>query len=298
MNLYHLRYFSVLAKTENYTQSAKMLSITQPSLSNAIRSLEQEVHVQLFAKQGRNVYLTPAGHQFVQQVDQALAILDRGVAEMQQSTQRNTLIKVASLRILSTKWLPNTAHNFLAARPKTDIHFKFSNDTGLSPDIIADLRKEKYDVVFCSKVDDQNDLNYFPIAEQELVVITPLNHPLAKKKAITLTETLPYDQITFSTRSGLYPVMQRLFSECGGQPNSAYSIEEDQAVAGLVANNFGIAVVPNMSSLKTMPIKIIPLTFPKWKRIFYMVTLKQHYLTPAVQQFIKFVKAQQRSSVL
>ncbi|MCE2311054.1 LysR substrate-binding domain-containing protein, partial [Streptococcus thermophilus] len=86
--------------------------------------------------------------------------------------------------------------------------------------------------------------------------------PLATRNQIELSETLAFDQVTFSKRSGLAPIIRQLFAECGGQPHSVYAIEEDEAVAGLVANGFGIAVVPNMPLLKTLPVKIIPLSFP------------------------------------
>lgn len=290
MNLYHLRYFSVLAKTENYTQAANLLNITQPSLSNAIHSLEKEIHVKLFAKKGRRVQLTEPGRQFAQDIDRVLIQLDRSVSTLQASQEPSNLIQVAALRTLSTRWLPNMVRQFLKARPDITSQFKFSNDTGLSPDIIERLREEKYDVAFCSKIDQTADVTYTPIAEQELVVITPLNHPLANRTELNLAETLPYPQITFSPRSGLYPVIHHLFAECGGQPISAYAIEEDQAVAGMVANNFGIAVVPNMDGLNGLPVKIIPLTFPKWHRFLYMATLKQHYQNPAAKAFIEFIQ--------
>ncbi len=50
MNLQHLKYFDVLAREEHYTRSSKLISITQPSLSNAISLLEDELGVQLFEK--------------------------------------------------------------------------------------------------------------------------------------------------------------------------------------------------------------------------------------------------------
>ena len=53
MNLYHLRYFATLAHLEHYTKAAEILSITQPSLSHAIASLEKELGVKLFEKEGR-----------------------------------------------------------------------------------------------------------------------------------------------------------------------------------------------------------------------------------------------------
>ena len=57
MNLYHLRYFATLAHLEHYTKAAEILAITQPSLSHAIASLEKELGVKLFEKEGRNVHL-------------------------------------------------------------------------------------------------------------------------------------------------------------------------------------------------------------------------------------------------
>lgn len=64
MNLNHLYYFRALAKEEHYTRTAKLLSITQPSLSHAISCLEEELGVQLFEKHGRNAKLTKYGKIF------------------------------------------------------------------------------------------------------------------------------------------------------------------------------------------------------------------------------------------
>ena len=72
MNLYHLRYFATLAHLEHYTKAAEILAITQPSLSHAIASLEKELGVKLFEKEGRNVALTKCGQAFLIDVEQAL----------------------------------------------------------------------------------------------------------------------------------------------------------------------------------------------------------------------------------
>ena len=56
MNLFHLRYFETLARTEHYSKAAEILSITQPSLSYAISTLESELGIQLFEKRGRKLY--------------------------------------------------------------------------------------------------------------------------------------------------------------------------------------------------------------------------------------------------
>ncbi|VDG22886.1 LysR family transcriptional regulator [Lactiplantibacillus mudanjiangensis] len=294
MNLDHLRYFVALSRTENYTQTAKLLHITQPSLTKAIHSLENELNLPLFKRIGRNVELTPAGKLFANGVESSLITLDKSIADIKSFNQQKAVIRVASLRTLSIKWLPDMAQRFLQATQNSAIRFQFNTDTGLSPDILNGLRTKQYDVAFCSKLDNYSDLDFFPVAEQTMVCITPTDHALANRSSINLTETLAYPQITFSERSGLHPIMTKLFNDCGGQPISAYSVEEDQAIAGLVANGFGIAVVPNMSILQTMPVKIIPLSFPNWQRILYMAALKTATPQPAVNQFITFVRTQSK----
>ena len=61
MNLFHLRYFMMLAEEQHYTRAAEKLCITQPSLSNAINQLEKELGIRLFEKEGRRIHLTELG---------------------------------------------------------------------------------------------------------------------------------------------------------------------------------------------------------------------------------------------
>lgn len=79
MNLNHLQYFVKLAHLEHYTKAAKDLDITQPSLSHAISSLEEELGTKLFEKQGRNVSLTKYGKIFLKYVEKSLDYLQEGV---------------------------------------------------------------------------------------------------------------------------------------------------------------------------------------------------------------------------
>ena len=80
MNLSQLYYFRKLAQLQHYTKAAKELYITQPSLSDSISSLEQELGLSLFQKEGRNVKLTKYGKEFYEYVDAALNELDKGIA--------------------------------------------------------------------------------------------------------------------------------------------------------------------------------------------------------------------------
>lgn len=290
MNLYHLRYFTVLAQFEHYTKAAEHLAIAQPSLSHAIASLEEEIGVKLFEKHGRNIILTKYGKAFLQDVKKILEQLDSSIDRLHSIAHGEGIVDLALLRTLSTNLVPSLVRGFLNERPLRQIDFRFHNDTGLTPDIIAGVKSEKYDLAFCSKMLNEPSIEFIPIAKQKLVVIVPTIHPLANLKTITLSETLPYPHVAFSKRSGLRPIIDRLFEEsCQTKPNIAYEVEEDHAVAGLVANYFGISVVPNMPILNLMNIKKIHISDLAWERNFYMAFLKDTYKAPVVEEFKSYV---------
>ena len=230
MNLYHLRYFATLAHLEHYTKAAEILSITQPSLSHAIASLEKELGVKLFEKDGRNVVLTKCGQAFLIDVEQALDMLDSSVNKLQMTGLGEGRIDIAELRVLSSTVVPNFVKGFLDSSSNKKIDFYFHSSTGLTSDMIQGLKERKYDIAFCSKMDNEPLIEFTPVAKQELVLIVPKEHPLEGKTSIDLKESLAYPHIVFSKRSGLRQVIDKLFEKCGGYPEIAYSMEEDQGV--------------------------------------------------------------------
>ena len=90
MNLQQLYYFRKLAEVQHYTEAAKALYITQPSLSDSIASLEHELSVSLFQKKGRGVQLTKYGQEFYEYVNQALGILEHGIAAVREKSDSVT----------------------------------------------------------------------------------------------------------------------------------------------------------------------------------------------------------------
>ena len=144
-------------------------------------------------------------------------------------------------------------------------------------------------MIFCSKSEKEKNIEFIPVSAQKLVLIVPSNHPLAEYDSITLEHTLEYPQIVFSEKSGLRYIVDSLFDSIGKKPTIAYEIEEDQVIAGLVSNNFGIAIVPYMPILKFMDVKTIEIVSPTWERNFYLGILKDKALTPIAENFKSFV---------
>lgn len=289
MNLYQLRYFATLAKTGHFRQTAEKLCIAQPSLSHAISLLERELGVVLFEKQGRGSVLTPEGAQFLEYVERALGTLDDGIRNMKRISMGEGLIELGFLRTLGSDFIPEIARSFLKSQGETGVQFKFH--TGITFSLLEGLKKEKYDMVFCTKIENEADVEFVPVSRQDLVLIVPRDHPLAGHFSISLEETVPYPQVYFSKASGLRTIVDHLFEKIQAKPRIAYEIDEDIVVAGLVSKGFGIAVVPYMTDLLHMDVKIISISHPYWERNFYMATLKNRHKTPAVKNFYDYVAA-------
>ena len=287
MNLLHLRYFVELAGQEHFTRAAEKLCITQPTLSHAIGQLEQELGVPLFERQGRNVRLTHYGEQFLAYTQQALSGLDRGIDMLQRVGRGEGTIRLGFLRTLGVDYIPKLAASFLKENPGKNIQFAFHS--GVTGQLLKGLSDRKYDLVFASRPSEELGFTSVPVNRQNLVLIVPRNHPLAAKYTIDLAETLPYPQVGFTEGSGLRDVVTRLYAQIGAQPTIAYETEEDQVVAGLVAQGFGIAVVPYMEMLLRLDVKILQIVNPSWERNFYMVSDDRVFQAPVVQTFRQFV---------
>lgn len=287
LNLYHLRYFVTLAQLEHYGKTAEKLKITQPGLSHAIASLEEELGVRLFEKDGRNIVLNKYGKMFYDDVNKIINMLDVSVNSFQNIGEGGGTISLAMIKPLAIKDIPKATHDFLDINKDKDIDFKF--DTGVTKDIVEGLKSGIYDIGFCSKMEDETEVEFVPIKKQEMCAVVPNDHPLAKYKELHLKETIPYKQIIFSKSSGLRPVIDGLFEKIGEYPSVAYEIEEDSLIVGLVAQNFGIAILPKMYSIQYINVKAIPIIKPDWESYFYIARMKNRYHSPAADSFFRYV---------
>ena len=122
MNYNYLRYFSVLAQVEHYTLAAARLEISQPSLSSAIRALEDELGVKLFEKVGRNVRLTEQGRYFQKKVDSAMQ-------ELQDATETLMSSKDMAPIVIRLGFVSGSLHGVVAremsALFRADERFRF-----------------------------------------------------------------------------------------------------------------------------------------------------------------------------
>ena len=287
MNLKHLQYFRVLATLEHYTRAADQLYITQPSLTYAISELEKELGTHLFERQGRNTHLTKYGRFFLTYVNASLNELEKGVKELRELTSpSHGNIDFAFIYTLGPHFVPTMIQTFSSEIGYENISFSFGQ--GNTQNIIQGLKDEKFDIAFCSFAENEPDIDFIPLVQQELVIIVPKNHPLANLNSIDLKDTAEYPFVFFNKQSGIRPLIDSLFTKVGITPRIVCEVEEDNAVAGLVSINYGIAIIPRIWLLNYFNVKILPIHSPFHERFIYIASMKNKYLSPTVHQFRNF----------
>lgn len=201
MRLDYLRYFNHLAKVLNFTKAAEDLFVAQPTLSVAIKRMEQELGVKLFkrGKGSSRIELTESGAAYYEYVSLALNNLDTGLRVAREiQGEANSLVRVGTVYSMQGINWSQAMQAFLSKKSNPP---KISIEQSYSPELIARLRKGELDVVFAARMDDLDDLNYIYVWSQPLVLGVHKNHPLAKREKITLDDLKKYEILTYPKES-------------------------------------------------------------------------------------------------
>jgi LysR family hca operon transcriptional activator len=181
MELRHLRYFIAIAETGSLTLAAeKRLHTAQPSLSRQIRDLEQEVGVQLFVRGPQGTRLTAAGGAFLAHARLSLSQVEAAVEAARRVAQTNKpIFSIGFLTGQEVDWLPHAPG--LVADELPNIEIKVSS--GFSTGLADNLEHGKLDVAFLRREASPN-LEYKLVRKEQLVIILPSDHRLAKNRSI------------------------------------------------------------------------------------------------------------------
>ena len=129
MNLQQLQYFKVISQTKNFTTASNILSITQPALSKAISKLEEELDVQLFEREGRNIKITKYGEVFLKYAESALNDIEKGIEKIHDmKTNNDNIISIASTYCIGATFIPFLISNFINSHIQTRFNFNNQKD--------------------------------------------------------------------------------------------------------------------------------------------------------------------------
>lgn len=286
MNLQQLYYFRKLAEVQHYTEAAKALYITQPSLSDSISSLESELSVALFQKKGRGIELTKYGQEFYQYVSQALGVLEHGIAIMKEKSDSVTgTIDVGCIPTLLGDFLPDALDLYHEKHPQ--VNFNIFQDKSIP--VAEGVSAGNFDIGFCSMVESKEDLVFVPITYQELIVIVRNDHPLARYDSMELSTLRDYTLSTYRDTIPIGKTIRKILKDKNME--AAYSYDDEISIAGRINRSSKAAIVADTPFLKLFDnLKKIHLTdVPLNTRMLYMVYSKKNFITAAVEAFANFM---------
>jgi DNA-binding transcriptional LysR family regulator len=287
MDFQQLQYFKILAKVQNFTRAADELAITQSALSRSIARLEEEMGVQLFERKVRGVVLNRYGSAFLQHVNQV--IREMNVAQQILNEMMDPLhvtISLGFVHSLRSSFVLNLIDSFLKKSP--GIRFQLTQDS--TTKIINQLESAEIDLAFCSPREQLDNISTVPICDEELFLIVPKRHKLAYRKQVYLNEVANEPFVHYKHDTGLRSVIDKLCEEAGFLPKVSFEGLDGMNIAGLVAANFGVALIPFLPGLDLTKISLLHVYEPQCRRIIQMAWRTNGYMSPAMTRFMTFVE--------
>ncbi|MCC8059254.1 MAG: LysR family transcriptional regulator [Clostridiales bacterium] len=245
MDLNQLRYFVKLSEVQNFSKAAEELYVTQPTLSQRIKRLEQELGVDLFVRSTRSVQLTEAGQLCYEQAKTVLEDLNKLMTMAEEIHRRKAgHIAIGILAVLPHWNISAALNDFRKKYPQIDINMEFD----WSKALIDQLLKKKLDVVI-SKVfwnegsPEFADLEVYPIDEGELEVILGRNHPLAGQKTVRL-EQLAGEQVLMADQHAcIAHKLNDITKEKGLPPLQYQEVRSNSSMFRIIESNVGVSVM-------------------------------------------------------
>ncbi|MDH6217336.1 LysR family transcriptional regulator [Streptomyces pseudovenezuelae] len=286
-----LAHFAGVARTEHITRAAQDMRVPQSTLSRAMVRLEQDLGVDLFARRGRTVSLTPAGRTFLTSVERALAEIEKAADEVRADADPATgKVAFGFLHTMGSETVPGLIRAFRADHPR--VRFALVQTYGEA--MLEKLRAGELDLCLTSPVPDAPDLIARRLDEQKLRLVVPADHPLATRRRIRLTEAAEETFVTLEPGYGLRRITDDLCKEAGFKPRVAFEGEEAETLRGLVAAGLGVALLPPPAFPRPGVVELT-VTSPRAAREIGVAWLDGHPDTPPVAAFKKFLLSRRGS---
>ena len=285
-NLSSYRIFYTVANTGNISKAAKELFVTQPSISNAIKALEEEFGVNLFFRNNNKLTLTPEGELFYKSAEGLLAHADSVEMEFHELRKKITPIRIGIPPMLGTIYLPELYLSLKENFPEVDFRlFEFGSikacDLVLEEKLdIAIVNAEQPAIDKCnSRIIDTEDL-YFCVAP---------DHPLAEQKTILLTMLANEPLILFNTDSVQVMTLTRQFKAVGVTPRVILNTSQITTLINMVKSGH-VGTFLYRSIVEAHPDIVGIPVMPSIEQRIGVIWKKGKYQNTTTEKVIKYIE--------
>lgn len=278
-----MRYFKAVAECESMTKAAEQLHVSQPSLSKAVKGLEEEMGAPLFDRVGRRISLNENGRIVQQAVNHAIESVDSVPMALKSYVRKRSHV----LNLLCPVPFGDDI-NLLTEFRRTypDIRVRLCG----RPD--SDYDRESPDLTFFSSPILHTEPNFLMLGTESFVVSVANNHPLADKGTVSLAELSGEPFITVLP-CRVRSTIEGLFEREGLQPRIVIEDQICWHINSLVANGVGFAVLPSItwfSQADRDRVSVLRICDCEMKRYIYLKWPDGAVLSDQANTFCHFVK--------
>lgn len=231
MKLQQLRYFQTACQMQSITAAAETLHISQPSISVAIRELEQEFGVKLTSRCHQGFTLTEEGRELLTMADELLDHADQVVARMQDIGHRHSPIRLGIPPMVGTMLLPRLYGGFLPQNPQI---IMIAGEGGTNA-LLRNLQKKRLDLAFVAYGGPLPEtFSAVPVASTEIVWCVAGSHPMSCRKTVCVEELSQEPLVLFQKDFFQHEILMQRFQKAGITPRIIHVTGQLSTVCGLV----------------------------------------------------------------
>ncbi|MBX2838069.1 MAG: LysR family transcriptional regulator [Gammaproteobacteria bacterium] len=288
-----LQVFHTVAGVLNFTRAAEILNMTQPAVTHQIRQLEVDFNTRLFDRSNNRISLTQAGEQVLSYADRIIGLYD----EMQESVKALTgdhtgLVTLGASTTIAEYMLPGLLGGFQKQFPEVQVRLRVANTDA----IVALVADNSIDFgVVEGEVNNQQML-VEDFQWDELMVLVPVDHPLASTDQVSPQQLLDYPFIFREDGSGTRSVIANFLESVGlheDQLVRTFELGSTEAIKGAIQAGMGISILSSATVDKELALGTLvalPLT-PRLKRPFYFVRQRQKFRSQLMDELFQFARS-------
>ena len=290
MELHQLRYFCAIADTGSFSRAAQQSHVSQPSLSQQIGKLEDELGARLFDRLGRTVRLTELGRAFLPRARAVLLDLEAARSDVvERKTSIAGTVCVGVIPTIGPYFLPSVLASFSRKCPQARITVVEE----ITPLLLERIRTGAIDVAIVALPLPvrSHEFRSFPLAEEKLYAVLPRQHPLAKRRTVLLGDL--HDDPFLLLRDG-HCFRETAVAACKRarlQPKIVFESGQFSSILSMVSAGLGVSIIPAMALEKRRGCCFVPLGDERAARTIGSVTLNGRSLSRAQDAFLAHLGA-------
>jgi DNA-binding transcriptional LysR family regulator len=288
LTIHQMRLFHSLANHLSFTAVANELHLSQSGVSIQIKRLTESIGIPLIEKIGKKIYLTDAGRELYAAADDVLnrlELLGEDIEDMGQNIKGP--LRISGITT-SKYFMPHLLGRFLKTYPDVEPSLTITNQAKVTQRLVDNL-----DDIFIMGTCPLNiELEYHYFLDNPLVLVAPVNHPLANERNIPLSTIAKERFISREQGSGTRAFRTRLFEESGLKANIYMELGSAEAIKQAVMAGLGISVLSLHNLQLELDAGLLTVLdaqhFPIHKK-WYAVHHKDKRLSRTAQKFLDYL---------